>query len=131
MNIPNPSDSYSVAIYNDSSILVGGKDGAHRFDYNNSHFWYHSQVYSILGEFMMGIALHPRNRSEGYMSHWSGKKFSHFVYNGTLIRKTGHFLNISTNLYFRDIKFNNIGTKLLGSLEDGTIFLASMCTLDT
>ena len=71
MSIDNSQSIFSVCIYNDSSVLVGGIDtiGILRFDFNETHFWKHSQVYSLPGDYVLGITFHPDNKSEGFISH--------------------------------------------------------------
>ena len=94
MSINNSNFLNSVCIYNESSVLVGGWDsiGIHRFDFNETHFWKHSQVYSLPLDYITGIALHPYNKSEGFISHHYEKRFHHITFNGThVIKSTNYF----------------------------------------
>ena len=70
--------------------MVGGNDilGISRFDFNETHIWVHSQVFSLPGDFVMGITLHPHNKSEGFISYHIEKKFYHITFNGTHVMKS-------------------------------------------
>ena len=78
----------SIYIYNDSLVLVGSYQVIFRFDFNSTNFWEHSQVYSLPGDYVVGITLHPLNKSEGFISHNRSKRFHHITFNGTHIVKS-------------------------------------------
>ena len=105
--------------------MVGGEDiiGIRRFDFNETHFWKHSKVYSLPGDTVTGITLHPHNKSEGFVSHYGEKRFYHITFNGTHVIKSGLNFQMQTNTGSRDIQFNSGGNKLLASHNDGTIYL--------
>ena len=77
MSIGNSMTIDSICIYNDSLVLAGGRDiiGIRRYDFNETHFWYHSKVYSLPSDWVTGITLHPHNKSEGFISHYIEKRF--------------------------------------------------------
>ena len=60
--------------------------------------------------------------------HNSEKKSHNFVFNGTNIILTGHYLDFGSNSIIRDIKFNNMGTRLAVSESDGSLYIASSCS---
>ena len=101
---------FTVCIYNDSSVLVGGFDsmGIRRFDFNETHFWQHSQVYSTPpGDYVIGLTLHPHNMSEGFISHHLERRFHHFTFNGThAIKSKNNNFQLQVTMNNWDIKFN-------------------------
>ena len=126
---------FSVCIYNDSSVLVGGNYtiGIQRFDFNETHFWKHSQVYTLSEDYVIGITLHPHNKSEGFISHHLEKRFYHITFNGTHVIKPSNNYNnnfqLQTTSTSRDIQFNSQGNRFLASHHDGTIYLLSLCQI--
>ena len=129
MNISNSQGVYSVCVFNDSTILVGGQItiGIYRFDFNETQFWFHSKVDSMAEDSVSGITLNPHNKSEGFISHISQFRFLHITFNGTHVKRSGNFFKLKTSSQSRDINFNSEGNKLLASLDDGTISLLSLC----
>ena len=98
---------YTVCIYNDSSVLVGGKEAIFRFDFSETNFWKHSKVYSLPGGHVTGITLHPRNKSEGFISHYLEMRFYHITFNGTHVIRSGLNFQMQTTSSSRDIQFNS------------------------
>ena len=111
--------------------MVGGEDitGIRRFDFNETVFWEHSKVYSLPGDYVIGITLHPHNKSEGFISHFLEKRFHHITFNGTHVIRSGLNFQMQTTSVSRDIQFNSGGNKLLASHSDGTIYLLVLCPI--
>ena len=123
MNITNSVRWFSICIFNDSSVLVGGFEIIYRFDFNETHIWNHSLVYSLPGEVITGITLHSYNKSEGFISHNQERRFHHFAFNGTLVISSGLNFQLQIQSNSMDIKFNHKGNRMLASYGDGSIYL--------
>lgn len=62
----------TVFVYNESTVLLGGFDtvGIIRYDFDDTSIWKHSQVHTLPGDKIFGIAFHPLKKTEGFICQY-------------------------------------------------------------